>query len=91
MLLCYNVFMIRTTVRLDDNLFKEARKLAIDHRVAFMDIVNQALSLYLRKPRKVQNARKKKFNTNDFLAKLTTYKFHGPTDLAKNHDKYAWE
>ncbi len=82
--------MIRTTVRLDDDLFKEARKLAIDHRVAFMDIVNQALSLYLRKPRKVQSI-KKKFTTNDFLAKLATYKLHGPKDLARNHDKYAWE
>ena len=83
--------MIRTTVRLDEDLFKEARKLAIDHRVAFMDVVNQALSLYLRKPRKIQNVRKRKFTTNDFLAKLTTYKLHGPKDLAKNHDKYAWE
>lgn len=82
--------MIRTTVRLDEDLFKDARKLAIDHRVAFMDIVNQALSLYLRKPIK-ESIKKKKLTTNDFLAKLTTYKLHGPKDLAKNHDKYAWE
>lgn len=39
--------MIRTTVRLDEDLFKYARKKAIDERRAFADIVNEALSHYL--------------------------------------------
>lgn len=43
--------MIRTTVRLPEDIFKEARKKAIDERVAFADIVNQALHSYLGKPR----------------------------------------
>lgn len=42
--------MIRTTVRLQEDIFKEARKKAIDERVAFADIVNQALESYLGKP-----------------------------------------
>ncbi len=42
--------MIRTTVRLQEDIFKEARKKAIDERIAFADIVNQALESYLGKP-----------------------------------------
>lgn len=42
--------MIRTTVRLQEDIFKEARKKAIDERVAFTDIVNQALQSYLGRP-----------------------------------------
>lgn len=84
--------MIRTTVRLDEELFKEARKTAIDKRVAFADVMHEALSLYLRK---VQEPRRKKLTGTEFLAKLieTGKKYHlkGPKDLAKNHDKYLWE
>ena len=39
--------MIRTTVRLEDNIFKEARKEAIDQGVAFTKLINQALKNYL--------------------------------------------
>lgn len=39
--------MIRTTIKLDENLFKEARKLAIDKRQPFAKIINEALSYYL--------------------------------------------
>lgn len=39
--------MIRTTVRLQDNIFKEARKEAIDRGVAFTDLINQALGDFL--------------------------------------------
>ena len=82
--------MIRTTVRLDENLFKDARKRAIDKRIAFTDIVNEALSIYLDKPR----AAKKNTGT-EFLGKLIEigkkYHLKGPKDLAKNHDKYIWE
>lgn len=41
--------MIRTTVRFEDNLFKDARKKAIDDGLAFATIVNQALKIYLKK------------------------------------------
>lgn len=40
--------MIRTTVRLDENIYKEARKKAIDEQVAFARIVNEALKAYLQ-------------------------------------------
>lgn len=81
--------MIRTTVRLEEELFKDARKKAIDERVAFADIVNEALSFYLGRVRKTAS---KKFTTNDFLQRLANYKLKGgPKDLAKNHDKYTWE
>lgn len=44
--------MIRTTVALDDDIFKEARKYAIDKRSAFGDLVNLALKDYLQGRRK---------------------------------------
>ncbi len=40
--------MIRTTITLDEDTFKEAKKYAIDQRSAFGDLVNQALSNYLQ-------------------------------------------
>lgn len=47
--------MIRTTVSLTEDLYKEARKKAIDQRVAFTKIVNEALKDYLtpHSPKKV--------------------------------------
>lgn len=47
--------MIRTTVSLTEDLYKEARKKAIDQRVAFTKIVNEALKDYLnpQSPKKV--------------------------------------
>lgn len=45
--------MIRTTISLDENTFKEARKYAIDKRSAFGDLVNQALKDYLRGRKKL--------------------------------------
>lgn len=87
MLLC--LYMIRTTVRLEENLFKEARKKAIDQRIAFAEIINEALSLYLNRPQKYQP---KRLNSTDFVANLANYKLKGaPKDLAQKHDKYTWE
>lgn len=40
--------MIRTTITLDEDTFKEAKKYAIDQRNAFGDVVNQALRDYLQ-------------------------------------------
>lgn len=93
MCLCQDAtIMIRTTVRLDENLFKEARKMAIDKRIAFTDIVHEALSLYLGKPKGTQ---RKKLTGTEFLGRLIVlgkkYHIKGPKDLAKNHDKYLWE
>ena len=39
--------MIRTTVRIADNIFKRARKEAIDQGIAFTELINQALQDYL--------------------------------------------
>lgn len=46
--------MIRTTVRFEENLFKDARKKAIDQGIAFADIVNEALKNFLKKQPKVK-------------------------------------
>lgn len=85
--------MIRTTVSLDEELFKEIRKKAIDERVPFTKLVNHALSLYLNKKQAESNKNKKiKDPGVEFLMKIS--KFHmkgGPRDLARNHDKYTWE
>jgi len=40
--------MIRTTITLDDDTFKEAKKYAIDKRSAFGNLVNLALKDYLQ-------------------------------------------
>lgn len=80
--------IVRTTIRVDEDLFKEARKKAIDERVAFADIVNDALSLYLEKSQQT----KKKLTGIEFLEKLSKYNLkNAPKDLAKNHDKYLWQ
>ncbi len=81
--------MIRTTVRLEEDLFKDARKKAIDERVAFAEIVNKALGFYLGRARKTAS---RKFTSHEFLGRLGTYKLKtGPRNLAKEHDKYTWE
>lgn len=81
--------MIRTTIRLDEDIFKEIRKKAIDERVPFTKLVNHALSLYLNKK---QADKPRKMTGIEFLKKLSTYHMKGgPRDLAKNHDKYTWE
>ncbi len=79
--------MIRTTVRFDEDLFKDARKKAIDQGIAFTEFVNDVLAEHLGKLR-----RKRDPNPGlEFLTKLTKYHAKGlPKDLAKNHDKYLW-
>lgn len=80
--------MIRTTIRLEDELFKEARKKAIDIGKPFAEVVNDALAQHLGKVRS-----KKDLNPGlKFLEKLTKYHAKGlPEDLAKNLDKYLWD
>lgn len=81
--------MMRTTITLDEDVFKEARKRAIDERIAFAKIVNKALRRYLT-ARETKHARK--MTGIEFLNKLAKYGLKsGPKDLAKNHDKYTWE
>jgi len=46
--------MIRTTVRFDDDIFKQARTAAIDKRVPFGNLVNDALKTYLKTTEKVK-------------------------------------
>lgn len=40
--------MIRTTITLEEDIFKEAKKYAIDKRSAFGTLVSQALKNYLQ-------------------------------------------
>ena len=87
--------MIRTTVRLDEELFKEIRKKAIDERVPFTKLINHALSLYLNK-KQADNPGEKTKKIKDpgleFLMKISKYHMKGgPRDLARKHDKYTWE
>lgn len=51
--------MIRTTVRFEENLFKDARKKAIDEGLPFAKVVNQALKQYLQIPK--NKPKKQKF------------------------------
>lgn len=82
--------MIRTTIRLDEDIFKDARKKAIDQRLAFTEFVNDALAEYLGKQRKM-----KKNKGTEFLEGLIKlgkkHPVKGPKDLAKNLDKYLWD
>jgi len=81
--------MIRTTVRLDEDIFKDARKKAIDERVAFADIVNEALRNYLNRAKRPM---RRKITGTEFLARLAKYNLRGaPKDLAQKHDKYLWK
>lgn len=82
--------MIRTTVRLDEDIFKEARKKAIDEGKPFGELINDALYVYLNEPRK-----KKVKSGTEFLLKIIELgkKYpikDAPKDLAQNHDKYLW-
>lgn len=45
--------MIRTTITLDEDTFKEAKKYAVDKRSAFGTLVNQALKNYLQERRRL--------------------------------------
>lgn len=85
--------MIRTTVRFGEDLYKEARKKAIDDRVTFADIVNEAVAEYLGRPIKKVAPKNPGL---EFLEKLVELgKKHpikgAPKDLAKNLDKYLWD
>jgi hypothetical protein len=42
--------MIKTTLRLDDQLFKEAQHRRIDEEITFQELVERALRQYLKKP-----------------------------------------
>lgn len=81
--------MIRTTVRLEEDLFKEARKMAIDEGVPFARIFDEALRTYLKKGKGIKAV---KDPGVEFLVKISKFQMKGgPRDLAKNHDKYTWE
>ena len=56
---CYDLFMIKTTIRLEEDLFKQARKEAIDKRMAFTTVVAEALKSYLYPAKKVTKHRTK--------------------------------
>jgi len=48
--------------------------------------------ILITKVAKNQAGQTKKFTTNDFLTKLASLNAKDlPPDLAKNHDKYAWD
>lgn len=63
--------MIRTTIRLDEDIFKEARKKAIEERKPFADIVNSALREYLKAEQKKLVRKKVEFGAYHIGAKGT--------------------
>jgi hypothetical protein len=78
--------MLRTTITLDEKLYKKARIEAINRKISFGKVVNEALADHLGE--KTQN----KITGNEFLNRLTKYHLKGgPKDLAKNLDKYTWD
>ncbi len=86
--------MIRTTVSLDENLYKEARKKAIDERKAFAEVINEALERHLGKKR--ANKGEKKAEGIEFLEKVVELGKRNPVkgapkDLVKNFNKYLWD
>jgi hypothetical protein len=42
--------MIKTTLRLDDKLFREAQHRRIDEGITFQELVERAVREYLKKP-----------------------------------------
>ena len=70
--------LIRTTLRLKENLKKRAEKKAFDENVSLQDIFNRALEHYLEKEAKKQ-AKKIIFKTHDLgvaLDNLTRKDFY---------------
>lgn len=61
--------MIRTTVRLEEQVFKEARKKAIEEGKPFAEVINSALRQYLRAEYKRGVAKKIKFGAYHLGAK----------------------
>jgi len=47
----------RTTLKLDQEIYKQAKKKAIDEEINFQQLVNKALENYLRKKRANQNGK----------------------------------
>lgn len=82
--------MIRTTISLEENLYKKARKQAIDQSSTFAEVVNEALNKYYSEKKEAID-----LTGTQSLEKLAglgkKYNLKGPKDLAKNHDKYLWD
>ena len=55
----------RTTLKLDQEVYKLAKKRAIDKEINFQELVNRALKRYLQVEEK-ETARKKKFRFGNF-------------------------
>ena len=80
--------MIRTTIKIDEEVFKELRKQAIDERISFTKLVNRVLDRFIKE----QEPQEEKNPGLDFLEKVSRVNMKGgPRDFAKNHDKYTWE
>jgi len=78
--------MLRTTVSLDENLYKKAKLEAINRRISFGEVVNEALADHL------EEKTKDKITGNEFMNRLAKYHVKGgPKDLAQNLDKYLWD
>ena len=50
--------MIKTTLRLSSDIWRQARVRALDERISFQDLVEEALKHYLKSGPKPRRARK---------------------------------
>lgn len=56
----------RTTLKLDQEIYKLAKKKAIDEEVDFQELINEALALYLKTEKKTRETRKERFDFGRF-------------------------
>ena len=60
----YNQFMTRTTIRIEPNTLKEAKKIALEREVSLQKVVNWGLELLVFYEKK--NDKKRKLTIDDF-------------------------
>ena len=81
--------MIRTTIRFEEQLFKEARKQAIDLSLPFTDVVNQALRLYIAASQE-EKQKTRQVSAGKALRRLIRIRARGPRDLSQRIDDYLY-
>lgn len=80
--------MVRTYVQLPQQTYYQLKTLAVNENLPFTAVTRRVLQKGLR-------ADQNKMTAGNILMELVklgeTLKAKGPKDLAKNHDKYAWD
>lgn len=85
--------MIQRKFYFPEELYERLQLQAKIERKRITDVLRESLSESLEKKEK-KHAEKNKHPLQGLLEIAEKYRFHGPKDLAENHDKYfaeAWE